>query len=207
MGHETLDPYEILGVRRTASAAEIKQAWRDLQKKHHPDRNPDDPYATARAQAINHAYEILGDDNRRAAYNTRPSGSTAGSQSGPTYTQTADARDVEQQLKDLEDLFQRAAQGFGGYGSYGYGRGRKRDHWFWADMDQEQRSSVKWNWVVALTAGAFIIGYQAIRAQFAENNVGSPPPRHASAPVDTAFQENTTPYESPVDTAAQKLTP
>ena len=60
--------YEILGVDRSASAAEIKAAYRKLAMAHHPDRNPDKPDAEARFKECSLAYEILKDDQKRAAY-------------------------------------------------------------------------------------------------------------------------------------------
>ena len=62
------DPYEVLGVAKNASAKEIKSAFRKLAKKHHPDQNPDDPKAKDRFAAANQAYEILGDEKTRAAF-------------------------------------------------------------------------------------------------------------------------------------------
>ncbi len=62
------DPYEVLGVSKTASAKEIKSAFRKLAKKHHPDQNPNDPKAKDRFSAANQAYEILGDEKSRAAF-------------------------------------------------------------------------------------------------------------------------------------------
>jgi len=62
------DPYEVLGVSKTASAKEIKSAFRKLAKKHHPDQNPNDPKAKDRFAAANQAYEILGDEKSRAAF-------------------------------------------------------------------------------------------------------------------------------------------
>lgn len=62
------DPYEVLGVAKTASAKEIKQAYRKLAKKFHPDQNPDDPKAKDRFTAANQAYEVVGDDKSRAAF-------------------------------------------------------------------------------------------------------------------------------------------
>ncbi len=62
------DPYEVLGVARKASADEIKKSFRKLAKKHHPDSNKGDPKAAARFNEINTAYEILGDEKKRKAF-------------------------------------------------------------------------------------------------------------------------------------------
>src|SRR5213082_811161 len=62
------DPYEVLGVSRGASAAEIKSACRKLAKKHHPDANKNDSKAASRFSELNAAYEIVGDDAKRKAF-------------------------------------------------------------------------------------------------------------------------------------------
>jgi len=62
------DPYEVLGVPRSATAAAIKSAFRKLAKKHHPDSNKDDPKAAARFSEINSANEILGDEDKRKQF-------------------------------------------------------------------------------------------------------------------------------------------
>ncbi|MEW9807015.1 DnaJ C-terminal domain-containing protein [Mesorhizobium sp. ZMM04-5] len=62
------DPYEVLGVAKSASAKDIKAAYRKLAKKHHPDQNPDDAKAKDRFAQANQAYEILGDEKNRAAF-------------------------------------------------------------------------------------------------------------------------------------------
>ncbi len=62
------DPYDVLGVPKSASEAEIKKAFRRLAKAHHPDQNQDDPKATARFSEVNQAYEILGDPAKRAQF-------------------------------------------------------------------------------------------------------------------------------------------
>lgn len=62
------DYYEVLGVAKNASNAELKKAYRSLAMKYHPDRNPDDKEAEAKFKEINHAYEILCDSQKRAAY-------------------------------------------------------------------------------------------------------------------------------------------
>jgi DnaJ-class molecular chaperone len=62
------DPYSVLGVSKSASAADIKSAYRKLAKKLHPDANKSDPKAAARFSELNAAYEIVGDDDKRKAF-------------------------------------------------------------------------------------------------------------------------------------------
>src|SRR5664279_190094 len=62
------DPYEVLGVPRGASAAAIKSAYRKLAKKHHPDANKNDPKSQARFSELNSANEIVGDEDKRKAF-------------------------------------------------------------------------------------------------------------------------------------------
>jgi DnaJ-class molecular chaperone len=62
------DPYDVLGVAKSASEAEIKKAYRRLARKHHPDVNPGDTAAQKRFQEIAAAYEVLKDPERRARF-------------------------------------------------------------------------------------------------------------------------------------------
>jgi DnaJ-class molecular chaperone len=62
------DPYEVLGVSKTASEAEIKSAFRKLAKKLHPDANKHDPKAATHFAELNAAYEIAGDADKRKAF-------------------------------------------------------------------------------------------------------------------------------------------
>lgn len=62
------DFYEILGVQKNASEAELKKAFRRLAMKYHPDRNPDNADAEAKFKEAKEAYEVLNDPQKRAAY-------------------------------------------------------------------------------------------------------------------------------------------
>jgi curved DNA-binding protein len=62
------DYYATLGVPKTASQKEIKQAYRKLARKHHPDVNPGDKAAEGRFKELNEAYEVLGDADKRRKY-------------------------------------------------------------------------------------------------------------------------------------------
>jgi DnaJ-class molecular chaperone len=62
------DPYSLLGVAKTASADDIRKAYRGLAKKHHPDLNPGDKAAEAKFKEISSAYELLSDAEKRRRF-------------------------------------------------------------------------------------------------------------------------------------------
>src|SRR4030095_5372957 len=62
------DYYATLGVSKTASEKDIKQAYRKLARKHHPDVNPGDKSAESKFKEINEAYEVIGDPDKRKKY-------------------------------------------------------------------------------------------------------------------------------------------
>src|SRR5262249_43689383 len=62
------DYYEVLGVARTATEAELKTAYRKLAMQHHPDRNPGDKDCEHRFKEVSEAYDVLKDGDKRAAY-------------------------------------------------------------------------------------------------------------------------------------------
>src|SRR5215831_12866516 len=120
-------PYEVLGVKATASADEIRKVYRKLAKQLHPDLNPGKPEAEARFKAVAAAYDLLSDPEKRARYDRgeidesgaeRPQYSyrphAEGAQ-GWKYSPQGDA-----DAADLEDLFAM----FGGRDARGGGRRR-----------------------------------------------------------------------------------
>ena len=63
-----MDLYQRLGIKRGASEAEVKKAYRSLAKQLHPDRNQDNPQAAKRFGEVTNAYDILSDKDKRAGY-------------------------------------------------------------------------------------------------------------------------------------------
>ncbi len=68
MADNKRDYYEVLGVEKSASADEIKRAYRKKAMQYHPDRNPDNPEAEAKFKEAGEAYEVLSDEDKRARY-------------------------------------------------------------------------------------------------------------------------------------------
>lgn len=99
-----MEYYKILGVDKTASAAEIKKAYRKLALKYHPDKNPDNKEAEAKFKQISEAYAVLSDEKKRQEYDTYGS---AGFQQ--RYSQEDIFRNFD--LNDILNQF-----GFGGAG-------------------------------------------------------------------------------------------
>jgi DnaJ-class molecular chaperone len=105
-------PYEVLGVKRDASADEIRKVYRKLAKQFHPDLNPGKPEAEARFKAISAAYDLLSDADKRARYDRgeidesgaeRPRYSYRGYAEGPGGRKYQPEGELD--LGDLEDLF------------------------------------------------------------------------------------------------------
>lgn len=68
MANKSRDYYEVLGLDRSASGEEIKKAYRKLARQYHPDKNQGDKASEAKFKEVQEAYDILSDDNKRAAY-------------------------------------------------------------------------------------------------------------------------------------------
>src|SRR5919107_1865164 len=105
------DPYEVLGVSRTASETEIKKAFRKLARELHPDVNTDDPEAEEKFKAAAEAYEILSDAERRSVYDRYGHEGLSSSGFHSTFQGFGS-------FADIFDAF------FGGGDPFGSGRGR-----------------------------------------------------------------------------------
>jgi molecular chaperone DnaJ len=104
------DYYELLGVSKSASAAEIKKAYRKMAVKYHPDKNPGNKEAEEKFKEISHAYEVLSDENKRARYD----------QFGPeafTSAGRANGAGAGGGFHDPFDIFSQVFGGGGGGGS------------------------------------------------------------------------------------------
>jgi len=77
------DYYDILGVKRGATEQELKNAFRNLAKQHHPDRNPGDKEAEHKFKELNEAYQALSDPQKRAAYDQFGHAAFEGGMGGP----------------------------------------------------------------------------------------------------------------------------
>lgn len=105
MATTTKDYYQVLGVAETASADEIKKAYRKLAKQYHPDANPNDPAAADRFKDVGEAYGVLSDSGKRAQYDQmRKMGPFGGFAAGQPGTRGGPAGSRQAQEFSFEDL-------------------------------------------------------------------------------------------------------
>jgi molecular chaperone DnaJ len=116
------DYYEILGVAKTATADEIKKAYRKVAMQYHPDRNPGDKASEEKFKEAAEAYEVLSDQDKRAQYDRFGHAGVAGGARGGYGGGNMNMDDIFSQFGDIfgEDIFENF---FGGQGRGG-GRGQ-----------------------------------------------------------------------------------
>ena len=121
------DYYKALGVEKTASAADIKKAFRKLAVKYHPDRNPDDKAAEDKFKEINEAYAVLSDPEKRTQYDSFGSTGFHQHYSQEDIYKGFDFSSVFQDagVRGGEDIFSRIFGSFG-RGGGGFRRGPSR---------------------------------------------------------------------------------
>jgi len=107
---DSKDYYQILGIDKNATPQQIKQAYRELAIKHHPDRNPSDSGALEKMQAINEAYAVLSNPQKKRDYDAlrQQYGSSAYHHFRNSYTE----QDIFQG-SDIHQIFEEMARSFG----------------------------------------------------------------------------------------------
>ncbi len=127
------DHYQTLGVSRTASAEEIRKAYRDLARKYHPDLHPDDESAKEKFKQVQAAFDVLNDPSKREMYDRYGSsfegvgaGGPGGGWGGGSWSGSGPFPGGGGEI-DLESLFGGGGGGFGDLFGRGRGsRGRRR---------------------------------------------------------------------------------
>lgn len=114
------DYYEILEVSKSASADEIKKAYRKMAIKYHPDKNPDDKAAEEKFKEAAEAYEVLSDPNKRARYDQFGHAGVGGA-SGGGFGGGMNMEDIFSQFGDIFG----GHFGGGGFGGFGGGRSQQ----------------------------------------------------------------------------------
>lgn len=109
------DYYEILGVSKSASQAEIKKGYRKMALKYHPDKNPDDKNAEEKFKSCAEAYEILSDDNKKARYDQYGHAAFEGPQGGGGFG--GGGMNMDDIFSQFGDIFGNGGGGFGGFGT------------------------------------------------------------------------------------------
>ena len=107
---EQKDYYEILGIDKTATQKQIRDAYRALALKYHPDRNKDNPGAAARMKEINESYAVLSSPEKRKQYDALKQ--TYGSSAYGRFRQTYSDQDIFRG-SDIQQIFEELSRAFG----------------------------------------------------------------------------------------------
>lgn len=113
------DYYEVLEISKSASAEEIKKAYRKMAIKYHPDKNPGDKEAEEKFKEAAEAYEVLSDDNKRARYDQFGHAGMGGAAGGGGFGGFGGGM-------NMEDIFSQFGDIFGGHFGGGFGGGQRQ---------------------------------------------------------------------------------
>ncbi|MGJ8744513.1 molecular chaperone DnaJ [Polaribacter sp.] len=119
------DFYEVLGISKSATQAEIKKGYRKMAIKYHPDKNPDDKTAEENFKKAAEAYEILSDENKKARYDQYGHAGFEGPQGGGGFG--GGGMNMDDIFSQFGDIFGGGGGGFGGgFGGFGGGGGQRQ---------------------------------------------------------------------------------
>ncbi len=113
------DYYEVLEIYKSASAEEIKKAYRKMAIKYHPDKNPGDKEAEEKFKEAAEAYEVLSDDNKKARYDQFGHAGMGGAAGGGGFGGFGGGM-------NMEDIFSQFGDIFGGHFNGGFGGGQRQ---------------------------------------------------------------------------------
>ena len=142
------DYYEVLGVEKTASADQIKSAYKKMAIKYHPDRNPGDKEAETKFKEAAEAYDVLRDPEKRQRYDRfGPEGVNG---MGGFNAQNMDMNDIFSMFGDMFEGF----GGFRGFGGFG-GGGRQQHAPIYRGQDQRLKVELTLDEIVNGTTKKF----------------------------------------------------
>jgi len=116
------DYYEVLGIDKNASTADVKKAYRKLALKYHPDKNPDDKEAEDKFKEAAEAYEVLSDADKKAKYDRFGHAGVGGAAGGGGFG--GGGMSMDDIFSQFGDIF--GGAGFGGFSGFGGGGGQQR---------------------------------------------------------------------------------
>ena len=137
------DYYEVLGVEKTATADEIKKAYRKKAIQYHPDKNPGDKEAEEKFKEAAEAYEVLSNPDKRSRYDQFGHAGVGGAAGGGYGGFGGQGMSMDDIFSMFGDIFG-GHSGFGGFGGFGGGGGQPRQRKFrGADLRVKAKLTLK----------------------------------------------------------------